>query len=84
MVGTYPIQSSDPILASKSDHHIYLCLLALAERGNRDTPIAARLQSRPARLGELLGASDPTTLAAAGGSAYNFHSCPFQNHSLNF
>jgi hypothetical protein len=70
MVGRCPIQSFD--------QHIHLCLLTLAERGNQDTPIAARLQSRPARLGDLLGASDPTTLAAAGGSAYNFHSRPFQ------
>jgi hypothetical protein len=78
MVGKCPIQSSDPILASSSDHHIHICLLALTERENQDTPIAARLQSRPARLGELLDASDPTTLAATGGSAYNFHSRPFQ------
>ncbi len=78
MVGTLPIHSSDPILASSSDHHIHLCLLALAERGNQGTPIAARLQSRPARIGALLGAGDPTTLAAAGGSAYNFHTRPFQ------
>ena len=78
MVGKYPIRSPDPIVVSSSDHQIHLCLLALAERGNQDIPIAARLQSRPSRLGELLGASEPTTLAAAGGSAYNFHSRPFQ------
>jgi hypothetical protein len=78
MVGKVPIHSSDPISASSSDHHIHLCLLALAERGNQDTPIAARLQSRPARIGALLGAGNPTTLAAAGGSAYNFHTRPFQ------
>jgi hypothetical protein len=78
MVGTLPIHSSNPIVASSSDHHVHLCLLALAERGNQDTPIAARLQSRPARIGALLGAGDPTTLAAAGGSAYNFQTRPFQ------
>ncbi len=77
MVGVIPIHVSHPILVSSSDDDVHLCLLALAEKGNQDTPIAARLQTRPSRITTLLGANDPTSLAALGGSAYNFHTRPF-------
>jgi hypothetical protein len=66
MVGTIPIHVSAPILVSSSDDHVHLCLLALAERGNQSTPIAARLQTRPSRISALLGPDDPTSLAAVG------------------
>jgi hypothetical protein len=69
MVGTLPIHSSNPILVSSSDHHIHLCLLALAERGNQDTSHLPQTRCENYRR---------TTLAAAGGSAYNFHTHPFQ------
>jgi hypothetical protein len=72
------VGSSAPILVSSSDEHIHLCLLALAEKGNSSTSIAARQQSHPSRIGSLLGLTDPTTLTATGGSAYNFHTRPFQ------
>jgi hypothetical protein len=78
MVGTYAIPLLDPTLVSSSDEHIHLCLLALVEKGNSQTPIAARLQSHPSRIGSLLGSDDPTSLTATGGSAYNFHTRPFQ------
>ena len=78
MVGHFPTNSLDPILASSSDSDIHLCLLALAEIGNSSTPIAARLQSNPSHIGSLLGVDDPTYAASAGGSAYNFISRPFQ------
>jgi hypothetical protein len=78
MVDTIPIRCSAPILGSSSDDHVHLCLLALAERGNQVTPIAARLQTRPSRVSALLGPEDPTSIAACGGSAYNFHTRPFQ------
>ncbi len=78
MVGTIPIHSSAPILVSSSDDYVHLCLLALAERGHQSTPIAARLQTRPSRVSALLGPDDPTALAAVGGSAYDFHTLPFQ------
>jgi hypothetical protein len=80
MVGTtsIPIHLSVPICVSSSDDHAHLCLLALAERGNQSTPIAARLQTRPSRIAALMGLDDPTALAALGGSAYNFHTRPFQ------
>ena len=78
MVGTIPIHLSAPILVSSSDDQVHLCLLALAERGNQSTPIAARLQTRPSRVSALLGPDDPTSLTALGGSAYNFHTRPFQ------
>jgi hypothetical protein len=79
MVGTLPLPSSTPIDVSSSDESIHLCLLALAEQGNQSRPIAARLQSRPARLHALLGSDSPTVMAARGGSAYNFHRRPFQH-----
>jgi hypothetical protein len=78
MVGTIPIHCSAPILVSSSDDHVYLCLLALAERGNQSTPIAARLQTRPSSVTALLEPDDPTSVTALGGSAYNFHTRPFQ------
>jgi hypothetical protein len=78
MVGSIPIHMSAPIFVSSSDDHVHLCLLALAEKGNQTIPIAARLQTRPSRIAALLGQDDPTSLAAVGGSAYNFHTRPFQ------
>jgi hypothetical protein len=78
MVGTIPIHCSSPILASSSDDHVHLCLLALAKRGNRSTLIAARLQTRPSSVAALLGPDDSTSVAALGGSAYNFHTRHFQ------
>jgi hypothetical protein len=78
MVGTILTHVSTPIIASSSDDDVHLCLLALAEQGNQSTPIAARLQTRPSRITALLGSDDPTSLAALGGSAYNFHTRPFQ------
>ena len=66
MVGTCAIPSSDPISVSSSNEHFHLCLLALAEKGNRTAPIAARLQSQPTRIDALLGSTDPTSLTAAG------------------
>jgi hypothetical protein len=77
-MGATPIHVSTPIVASSSDDDVHLCLLALAEHGNQSTPIAARLQTRPSRIAALLGPDGPTSLTALGGSAYNFHSRPFQ------
>jgi hypothetical protein len=74
MVCTIPIHVPSPIIASSSDDYVHLCLLALVEHGNQSTPIAAR----PSRVAALLGPDDPTSLAALGGSAYNFHTRPFK------
>jgi hypothetical protein len=79
MVGTLPIHDNTAISWVSSDESIHLCLLALAERGNQSSPIAARFQSRPHRLSALLGHDSSAVIAARGGSAYNFERRPFQH-----
>jgi hypothetical protein len=79
MVDTLPIHHNTAISSVSSDESIHLCLLALAERGNQASPIAARFQSRPHRLSALLGHDSPAVIAAREGSAYNFDRRPFQH-----
>ena len=64
MVGTLPIHDNTAISWVSSDESIHLCLLALAERGNQSSPIAARFQSRPHRLSALLGHDSSAVIAA--------------------
>jgi hypothetical protein len=64
MVGTLPIHHNTAISSVSSDESIHLCLLALAERGNQSSPIAARFQSRPHRLSALLGHDSSAVIAA--------------------
>ena len=78
MVGTLPLHHHIAISSVSSNESIHLCLLALAERGNQSSPIAARFQSRPRRLHALLGRDSSTVIAAREGSAYNFERRPFQ------
>ena len=78
MVGTLPIHHHAAISLVSSDESIHLCLLALAERGNQSSPIAARFQSRPRRLHALLGRDSSAVISAREGSAYNFERRPFQ------
>ncbi len=53
-------------------------LLQIALRGNSARPIAARVQSHPARIARLLGADDTTAAQALDGCAYNLATRPFQ------
>ncbi len=57
---------------------IHDALLRIARRGNSARPIAARVQSEPARIARLLGDDDPTAAQAANGCAYNLAQRPFQ------
>ena len=77
-MGTTPIHVSGSITPFSSNDDIHRCLLALAEGGNQTSSIAARFQTRPERIGALVGAASDAARTAQGGSAYNFHSRPFQ------
>ncbi len=78
LMGKTPIHVSVSITPFSSNDDIHRCFLALAEGGNQTSPIAARFQTRPARIDALVGAASAAALTAHGGSAYNFHSRPFQ------
>jgi hypothetical protein len=51
-------------------------LLSIAQRGNSTRPIAARVQSNPARVARLLGADNLTAHQARDGCAYNLAQRP--------
>ncbi len=55
-------------------------LLKIALWGNSARPVAARVQSHPARIARLLGECHPTTFQARTGGAYNLAQRPFQCH----
>ena len=77
-MGKTPIHVSGSITPFSSNDDIHRCLLAIAEGGNQTSPIAARFQTRPERIDALVGAASEAARTAQGGSAYNFHSRPFQ------
>jgi hypothetical protein len=49
-------------------------------RGNSARPVAARVQSHPARIARLLGECHPTTVQARTGGAYSLAQRPFPGH----
>ena len=57
---------------------IHDALVRIALRGNSARPIAARVQSRPARIARLLDSENPTATQARDGCAYSLTQRPFQ------
>jgi hypothetical protein len=57
---------------------IHDSLLRIALQGNSGRPIAARVQSNPARIARLLGSKNPSTRQARDGCAYSLVQRPFQ------
>ena len=57
---------------------IHDSLLRIALQGNSGRPIAARVQSNPARIARLLGSENPSTRQARDGCAYSLVQRPFQ------
>ena len=66
------------IAGSLSADAIHDALVRIALRGNSARPIAARVQSRPARIARLLGSENPTATQARDGCAYSLTQRPFQ------
>ena len=66
------------IASGLSPDSIHDTLLKIALQGNSSRPIAARVQSNPARIARLLGSEDPSTRQARDGCAYNLAQRPFQ------
>ena len=61
-----------------SDEVVHTTLMSIAMAENSSRPIAGRMQTDPAAVSRLLGVESDTSKTAAGGSAYNFSSRPYQ------
>ena len=76
--GAETFAASDWIAEGLTPDAIHDILLAIAVRGNSPRPIAARVQSHPARVERLLGADNPTARQSVDGCAYSLAQRPYQ------
>ena len=66
------------LVAGSSDEEVHETLMALANSWNSDRRVAGRMQTSPCSVEQLLGPESETTKTARGGSAFNFHTRPYQ------
>ena len=78
LLGSEAFPGQPWIAEGLSDEAIHDMLLRIAQQGNSDRPIAARVQSHPSRVAHLLGQDDATSIHAAEGCPYTFHQRPYQ------
>ena len=76
--GAETFAASDWIAEGMTPDALHDTLLSIAQRGNSTRPIAARVQSNPARVARLLGADNLTAHQARDGCAYNLVQRPYQ------